>query len=128
MIHYGNLNSLRKFELITEEYKSITGKKGISLRILNFITKNQNSLRKILISLRHKNFITEKRSVFGMTSCHACGCRCAADALSVHHPPLQYCDLPPFSASYKRDEMDILIYEFTTSVMVMKRWIFEKCR
>ena len=25
-----------------------------------------------------------------------------------------------------RDEMDILIYEFTPSVMVMKRWIFEK--
>jgi len=24
-----------------------------------------------------------------------------------------------------RDEMDILIYEFTLSVMVMKRWIFE---
>jgi len=66
VIHYGNLNSLRKFELITEEYKSITEKKGISLRILNFITKNQNSLRKILISLRHKKFITEKRSVFWM--------------------------------------------------------------
>ena len=66
MIHYGNLNSLRKFELITEEYKSITGKKGILLRILNFITKNQNSLRKILISLRRKYFITEKRSVFRM--------------------------------------------------------------
>ena len=24
-----------------------------------------------------------------------------------------------------RDEMDILVYEFTLSVMVMKRWIFE---
>ena len=44
VIHYGNLNSLRKFELITEEYKSITGNKIISLRILNFITKNQSSL------------------------------------------------------------------------------------
>ena len=30
VIHYGNLNSLRKFELITEEFKSITGEKGIS--------------------------------------------------------------------------------------------------
>ena len=31
--------------------------------------------------------------------------RCAADALSVQHPPPQYRNPPPFSASYKRDEM-----------------------
>ena len=37
--------------------------------------------------------------------------RCAADALSVQHPPPQYRNPPPFSASYKRDEMDILILQ-----------------
>jgi len=46
VIHYGNLNSLRKFELITEEYKSITGKTGILLRILNFITKKSKFITK----------------------------------------------------------------------------------
>ena len=85
MIHYGNLKSLQKFELITEEYKSITGKKGISLRILNFITKNQNSLRKILISLRQKYFITEKGSIFRMNGRHRWTMNKVLDHLKAEH-------------------------------------------
>ena len=54
VIHYGNLNSSRKFEFITEEIKSMTGEKGVSWRILNFITPNINSSRK------NQDFITPK--------------------------------------------------------------------
>jgi len=59
VIHYGNLNSSRKFEFITEEFKSITGETGVSLRILDFITPNENSSRK------NHDFITPKLFHYG---------------------------------------------------------------
>jgi len=63
VIHYGNLNSSRKFEFITEEFKSITGEKVVSLRILDFITLNENSSRK------NHDFITPKTFHYGKKVC-----------------------------------------------------------
>ena len=74
MIHYGNLNSSRKFEFITEEFKSITGKTGVSLRILDFITKNENSSRKNHDFSTSKIFHDRKRSIFQMNFLNFLSC------------------------------------------------------